>query len=151
MAEEKKPMIKLTREQLINAFGAERANLDALQQQMVAMDNALREILGATDALNAIKKSKEGEKIVVPVGAGIYIDAAIESSSKAKSSLAGGVVVNTSIEDALKELEAKKQETENAIAGVRKDQERTITTLNSLGNLLQSLEQKRSQQQARTD
>lgn len=145
MAEEQKT-IKLTEQQLINAFTGERQNLEALQAQLGSTENYLREILAATDALNAIKKAKEKEKIIVPLGAGIYIDASVESNTEAKSGLAGGVVANTRIEDALKGLEAKKADTEKAIGEMQKDLERIATNLNSISAMLRTMNQKRQEQ-----
>ncbi len=146
MAEEQKT-IKLTEEQLMNAFANERANMDTMQANLAAAENRLRDILAATDALNAIKKSKENEKIVVPLGAGIFIDASLENNSTAKNSLAGSVVVNVTIEEALKNLVEKKQETQKAIEEMQKELEKIASNLNSIGAMLRSIEQKKRELQ----
>ena len=145
MAEEQKT-IKLTEEQLLNAFANERANVEAMQSNIAATENRLRDVLAATDALKAIKNSKEKEKIIVPLGAGIFIDASLESNSTAKNSMAGGVVVNVTIEDALKDLAEKRQEIEKAIAEMQKALERAVSNFNSIGTMLRSIEQKRKEQ-----
>jgi prefoldin alpha subunit len=147
MAEEKKQQIKLTEPQLVNAFSAERANLEALQTQLADVQAFLRELLAAKDSLTAIKKSKEKEKIIVPLGAGYYIDAMLDNNANVKASLAGGAVLNNTIEEALKAIEEKKQDTERTIANMQSDQERILTNLNSLSRLLNTLEQKKKQEQ----
>jgi len=140
MADEK--TIKLNEEQLINAFASERANMEAIQSNISAAGNRLRDILAATEALKAIQKAKENEKIVVPIGAGVFIDASLESNSTAKNSIAGGVVVNADIEGILKDLAEKKQEMEKVIAEMQKDLERVVANVNSLGGVLRTMEQK---------
>lgn len=145
MAEEKK-QIKLTEDQLLNAFANERSNMEAMQASLSNAENNMREIFAATDALNTIKKAKENEKIIVPLGSGIFIDASLESNQNAKSSLAGGVVVNVAIEEALKQLLERKQETEKTIGEMHKELERISTNLNSIGSMIRTIEHKKSEQ-----
>lgn len=144
MAGEQKP-IKVSEQQLINAFSGERQNLEALQSNLASIDARLRDVLAATDALNEIKKAKVGEKMLVPLGAGILIDASIESNSTAKNTFAGGVVANVAIEDALKDLAGKKQEIEKAISEMQNGQEKIVANLNSIGTMLRTIEQKKNE------
>lgn len=146
MQEEKKT-VKLTEPQLVNAFNSERANLEGLQEQYSRTENYLQELLAARDALAAIQKAKDNEKIVVPLGAGVYIDAAIENKNTVKASFGSGVVMPTSIDEALKELEGRKTDTEKAVAGLQRDREQMLSNLNSLGKLLNTIEQNKKKSQ----
>ncbi len=145
MAEDQKK-VKLSEQQLMNIFSSERGKLENIQSDIAMTQSQLLEIAAATDALNAIKKSQEKEKIIVPVGAGVYIDALVESNANAKASMAGGIVANMTIDEALKILAERKEGTGNSLAEMQKAWEKVSANLESISRLLSMIEQKKQQQ-----
>jgi prefoldin alpha subunit len=154
MAEVEKPAagkeqkITLSAQQLIGMIQNERQNFEAVQRSIGNAQLALQETIFATDALKAIVETKKGEKIMLPLGAGIYTEALVEDNARAKASLAGGVLLEKPIEEILKDLDGRKAEIEKGLAAMQKDQEKIAANLNSLTGLLRAIEQKVAEQRA---
>ena len=65
---DKKKTVKLSEEQIVNLFQAERNKLEVVQRRQQTMQRILMEIDGAITSLNGIKKGQKNEKIMVSLG-----------------------------------------------------------------------------------
>jgi len=138
--------VKLTGDQIMNAFGQEKARLESLQRRMASLQALHQEIFFAIDSLKAIKKTKKGEQAMITLGAGIFLDVKIDENTKAKKSLAGNVLVGTKINEIIEELDLRETETSNKIEEMNKQQQAIYANLNSLSQIITKAQQARAEQ-----
>ncbi|MDD5148649.1 MAG: prefoldin domain-containing protein [Candidatus ainarchaeum sp.] len=136
MAEEKQ--IVLTGQQLMNAYRQEESKLQALQQRMQQLNGLLMEANIAEDAVNEIKKAAKNEKIIVDLGAGTYVEAALDGNNGFKTGLAGTILQNSDSKGALEYLKKQKDMLQGEISGIAKEHEKTIASLNEIASWLQA-------------
>ncbi len=132
MVEEKK--IELTSQQLEALYSQERSRLETINRQKNYLINILNEHDATINALNEINKTKEKE-ILVPLGGGVFVDATL-GSKKVKTSLTNNVLMDSTIEETVKELEKKKSEIKEGLEKLEKDQNNIITNINNLGRII---------------
>lgn len=136
--ERKKPRdIRITESQLMQMYDTERAKAVEVDKRRQAIFAGINEIVMASDALNAIKDSKADEKsVLIPLGAGIYVDADIRDKKTAKANLAGGVVIDSRIEDVIKDLDDRKKELEKALKGLQDEMNKVAGNMDNLGRVI---------------
>lgn len=83
-----------------------RAQLDAFTKQDEILRINMEEFMRARDTLQGIKDKKEGEKILVPIGANFFIHAKMTDNKKVISNLGSTVAAGESVGDAIKRLES---------------------------------------------
>ena len=109
-----KKEINLTRDQLIGSFELERNRYDAVAKRLNMIISAQYEISMTIEALNEIEKSGKGNKIIVPLGAGVMVEANLDGNKDAMFSFSGGAITNKGIpairDELKKRLESLKKE-----------------------------------------
>jgi prefoldin alpha subunit len=112
-ATERKEM-NLTRDQLIGSFEMERSRYDAVAKRLNMIISAQFEISSTVEALDEIEKSGKGNKILVPLGAGVMIEAGLVNNKEVLFSFAGGTITQKEIpvirDELKKRLESLKKE-----------------------------------------
>lgn len=126
--------------QLAQLFQLENQKFDQSQQRLGMLRSALNETIFAKEALNAISKSKKSEKMLVPLGAGIFADARIESTSEAVIMREGMAALPKKITEIEEELEKKTQGIEKAIENEMQENSRIFSNLNNLSLALRQAE-----------
>ncbi|MBI2597693.1 MAG: hypothetical protein HYW50_00685 [Candidatus Diapherotrites archaeon] len=126
--------IRLTQEQMLQAFAAENSRLEDLNLRINNLALALNELNSSIAAMDAIAKEKG--KILVPLGAGVLLNAHTEDNESVLFSMAGGVLKLKKIENVKKELEKRKESIERALESVRRDQQQIAINVNALGTVL---------------
>ncbi|MDO8538579.1 MAG: prefoldin subunit alpha [archaeon] len=129
--------VSMSGEQVMNFYKNEREKLKIIQNRNMSLNNLLNETLLTMDSLNEIKKTQKNEKILVPLGAGVFADATLIENEKVKISLGGNVMIDAQIEKALDDLGKRKEELEKDIEMTVKEENQTINQINSLGNIIQ--------------
>jgi len=134
MAEQK--TVALTGEQIMNAFGQEKIRLEDINRRMASVQNLLQEVFFAKESLTAVKKAKKGEKAMVALGAGVYLNVLIDKNTKVKSSYAGNVIMEKEISKVIEEIEAREKETAEKLEQLEKQQKASYANLNALGQII---------------
>ncbi|MFH1663316.1 MAG: hypothetical protein ABH986_00625 [archaeon] len=138
MAEEKS--VVLSGNQIMTAFAQEKMRLEETNRGINSVQAILEEILFAKESLNAIKKTKKGEKAMVSLGAGVYLDVLVDKSTKVKSSRAGGVIIEKETSAAIEEIEQREKETIEKLEQLEKVQRASYANLNALGQMITQAE-----------
>lgn len=77
-----------------------REQLDALGQQMSILQTSLDESVRAMETLKAFKEAKEGDEILVPVGASIFVTAKVTDCRSAVVGVGSKVSVEKELDEA---------------------------------------------------
>ncbi|GEM_PF-5382426 len=140
--------VRLNFQQVVLMLQQERASLEAVQIRTENFRRMLEDTLIAKEAIDAIQKTSKDQKLMVSLGAGVYCDATLENNNEVKVTLAGGVIKNASIPEALGALNDRQKEAETELKKLSEDQGKLMTNLNSLTQLARQLGgQKRDQPQ----
>lgn len=123
--------IRLTPEQVVENAQADNARFEYTQRQLVELQRIANEMAGALAALTEIGKTPAGENILVPLGAGIFIEAQLADTKTVKTGLSGTVMVNRSLDDA-------RQKISENMSAVQKDIERLSLERDRLAANLQT-------------
>ena len=81
------------------------AQLETLRKQDELLRINLEEFLRARDTLNGIKERKEGDEILVPIGANFFIKAQIGDPDAVISNLGATVAASEPLDKAIDRLE----------------------------------------------
>jgi prefoldin alpha subunit len=128
--------MKLNTAQMISLYQNQASALDATRSQLAAMQNMLRELSIAEQALKEVRKARKGEEVLLSVGAGIFINAKLSSTNEVVASIGEGVLEPMGIKKALARLEEQKEQVNVAIKKLEK-QERAL--VGNLANLERAL------------
>ncbi|MBU2475892.1 hypothetical protein KKG83_00305 [Candidatus Micrarchaeota archaeon] len=144
MAEQK--TVKLTGDQIMGALRQEKTRMESIQRAIVSVDNLLQEIFFAKDSLKAVKNTKKGEKAMISLGAGVFLDIKIDENTKVKKSLAGNVLINSQIEKTISELEEREKEAQEKLEEFNKQQQAIYANMNTLTQIITKAEKARREQ-----
>ena len=133
MAEEK---MTLTGNQLMQLFSQEKERLGQINSRIITFQNMKNELMSTKKSLEEISKSKKGSKIMLPLGAGIYIEALTEDNEKAISTISNNVFRAKKIEDILKLIEKRSANIDRALEQNGEDQAKVISRANQLENIM---------------
>lgn len=86
-----------------------------LEQQMMQLDQQLQELESVRDSIEEIEKSEEGQDMLIPLGAGVFIEGQVRNCKKVRMNVGAGAVVEKNVQDAKKLVE----EQINALENVR--------------------------------
>ena len=97
--------------------------LQGLQEQLQLLQRQKNELDHLTDSLTELQKNKNEDTVLVPFGAGIFVQAKIENSEKVILNVGANVVVEKNIADTLalvakqsKELQTIEQSMQEELA-----------------------------------
>ena len=94
-----------------------KGRVEALNRQVQVLRVSLEEVTMTAEALNAFKNAKEGDEIMVPVGASSYITVKVTSNKNVVVGIGGNVSVEKDVDDAIKYMEANNAEISEAYKG----------------------------------
>jgi len=140
MPEEK--MVRLTGEQLMNAYKNEQGKVDFLQRKQQSIQQILGEITAASESIKEITESAEDESMLVSLGAGIYAEAKLASKKSVKSSLAGSVLVNRSLKEAAEMLEGEKKKVEQELVRTTQEAQAAVQNMTNISAILDEAKRK---------
>ncbi len=151
MAEEKQQgqeqKVTLTGPQLVQLAGQERQRLDLASRRLESIQGFRTELMGAKEALQEIGKNESGNKILVNLGAGIYIEAGVEDNSKALVAIAGSVFREKKNEELIKLIGQRISEATKQLENAMAEQQGIIARVNQLEGILQTGQQMIAKQQ----
>lgn len=139
-----KTEVRLTGQQTMRLFEAERAKMSVVQRKMESIQSIIGELNNAVSALNEIKKTQNDSSFLVPLGAGVYIEAKLENTKKAKHSLAGSIMVDEKVEEIIKKLNTQKKEALQNLEIMQKEGQALSLNINNLGTVLNQMSAQRN-------
>lgn len=141
--------IKLSMEQVAQLYENERNKLDSMQKSLEAMIGMRNEIDGTIQAITAIQKLKEKEKILTPLGSGILIEASIENKNESLATLPGNILIKKDFAAVISDFTKRLEELEKTINGMQEEMAKTANNINSLATILnqQQRQQRKNQEQ----
>ncbi len=131
-------MEKLTDEErkkqqrILSELSAHQATAEALRRHISLLTSSLSELSMTIEAIKAVKGLKPGTDILVPMGSDSFITAKLTTAEKVITGLGADISAERSSEDALKVLEARRTELEQALGQAREE-------LGKLGERMEAL------------
>lgn len=98
-----------------------QAAAEAFRQQLSFLAASLSELSMTSKAIKTVKELKPGTDILVPMGSDSFIAAKLGTTEKVITGLGANVAAERSSEDALKVLEARRVELEQALDQAREE------------------------------
>ncbi len=143
--------ITLTGQQLLQLARQERQRLEQVNMRISSLQGFRNELVGAKEALKEIEKNEKGNRIMVNLGAGIYIEASVEDNAKTIAAIAGSVFKEKKNEELIKLLDGRIAGVDRQLESIAGEQQAAIGRVNQLENVIQAgqhyLSQQRGQQQ----
>ena len=137
--------VELTDQQVTQIYEASRNTLESLNARRRELFNARNEIEITLLAIEEISSSKKGEKLMVPVGAGIYLDAELSDSDGFRMNLPGGIFKKVNSAAAKAELGKRREDLMKNIAEIDKEMEKALQDVNKWGKIVRDVSQAKRQ------
>jgi len=128
--------ISITRDRLLGSFDVERGRYEAVSRRIGMLQSAQFEILSVMEAIDEIGKAGKGHKVVVPLGAGIMMEASLDNTKKVMFSYAGGTVTHKAIPDVKEELKRRLELLKNENRQASVEREKIGKGLENLRNII---------------
>lgn len=126
---------RTVREQLAAEYGALAQLLEDVRRRVDLLNTTLAELSAAKSALDEIGSLNEGEELLVPVGAGVFVRAKLAGKEKVLVTLGANIMVEKALEDTRKYLEEREQKVRDAL-------QKSVADYQVLANRLRELEQR---------
>ena len=101
--------------QAMAALEAYKVQLDAMAQQSNFFKLSLEETMRARDTLKAFAEAKEGDEIMVPVGASSFVIATVTSKRKAVVGIGNKVSIDMDLDQAAEYMATSAEEVQEAL------------------------------------
>ena len=98
-----------------------QATAETLRQHLSLLAASLSELSMTSKAIKTVKELKPGTDILVPMGSDSFITAKLGTTEKVITGLGADIAAERSSEDALKVLEARRAELEQALGQAREE------------------------------
>ncbi len=108
MTEEKRIPV----EKVLAEYEVLRTQAEALQQNLELVNQHISEFRRTIEAIEEVERLKEGNEILVPLGAGSFVRAELKDTGSVILSLGADVAARRSTAEARQELEARVRELE---------------------------------------
>lgn len=126
------------REELTAEYGALAQLLEDVRRRVELLNTTLAELAAAKSALEEIGSLSEGEELLVPVGAGVFIRARLASKDKVLVTLGANVMVEKTLEDTRKYLEEREQKVRDVLQKSVADYQALVGRLREIEQRLRS-------------
>ena len=131
--------------QALAALDAYKNQLGALTQQSQLLQMSYEETLSATQTLTSLINAKEGDEIMVPVGASSFVTATVTSKPKAVVGVGNKVSVEKSLDDAVEYMKSNLTEITDALKKLNESMQEMDAAARNLSLAVQQEYQRRQQ------
>ena len=131
--------------QAISVAESYRQRVESLSRQVQVLRVSLDEVTMASEALKAFKDAKEGDEIMVPVGASSFVTAKVTSSPKAVVGIGNKVSVEKSLDDAVEYMKSNLAEITDALKKLNESMQEMDAAARNLSLAVQQEYQRRQQ------
>ena len=130
--------------QAIAVMESYKERVEALSRQVQVLRVSLDEVNMASEALKAFKDAKEGDEILVPVGASTFIPVKVTANSSAVVGIGSNISVEKDVSDSVDYMEANAAEISEAL---KKSAEALNEAQTALTNLSAAVQQEYANRQ----
>ncbi len=109
-----------------------KEQLEALYQQMTMLQTSLEESVRARETLKAFKDAKEGDEVLVPVGASVFITAKVTDKKDAIVGIGNKISIEKEIPEAEEFMSSIVIELQESLKRINKTYSELQTTANNL-------------------
>ena len=131
--------------QALATLDAYKNQLNALTQQSQLLQASFEETLRASETLKAFAAAKEGDEILVPVGASSFVTAKVTASPKAVVGIGNKISVEKSIDEASKFIGDNLAEIKDALTKLNESMQEMDAAARGLAAAVQQEYQRRQQ------
>ena len=131
--------------QALAALDAYKNQLNSLTQQSQLLQMSYEETLAASRTLASLVDAKEGDEIMVPVGASSFITAKVTSSPKAVVGVGNKVSVEKDLSDAVEYMKSNLEEIADALKKLNESMQEMDAAARNLSLAVQQEYQRRQQ------
>ena len=120
--------------QAIAAMESYKERVEARSRQVQVLRVSLEEVTMSSDALKAFKNAKEGDDIMVPVGASSFITVKVTSNRNVVVGIGSNISVEKDIDDAISYMDANNAEIAEALkksAETLNEAQQALTTISN--------------------
>ena len=129
---------RTTKEQLAAEYGALAQLLEDVRRRVDILNTTLAELSAAKSALEEVSSLSEGEELLVPLGAGIFVRAKLAGKDKVLVTLGANIMVEKALEDTRKYLEEREQKVRDALQKSAADYQALVSRLRDIEQRLRS-------------
>ena len=123
--------------QAIAAMESYKERVEALSRQVQVLRVSLEEVTMSSDALKAFKNAKEGDDIMVPVGASSFITVKVTSNRNVVVGIGRNISVEKDIDDAISYMDANNAEIAEALKKSAETLNEAQQALSTISNAVQ--------------
>ncbi len=87
--------------QAVQVLESYEAQVERLNRQAVALQASMEDLLRARDTLNALKEAKEGDEVLLPIGASSYVNVKIAAKTEVIVGIGTRISVKKDIDGAV--------------------------------------------------
>ncbi len=116
-------------------------HLETLKQQAVLLQNRFMELEVTKQAVDDIKKIKQVNDTLIPLGSGVYVHGKINDIKKVLVDVGAGVMMNKDIDASLAVIEDKRAEVEKLLESLQGEVNEVVQKINQIGAQLQAMMQ----------
>lgn len=118
--------------QAMQVFESYKEQLEVLRQQIELVRSSLEESTRARDTLKVLKDAKEGDDILIPIGASVFVNAKVTNSNEAIVGIGNKISVTQDIPDAADYMSSITIELQEALKTVSNTYTEVQTSANNL-------------------
>lgn len=119
-------------------------HLEELRQQALLLERMFIEIETTKQTVSDLKKLKDVDEILVPLGSGFYTHGRVSGTKKFLVDIGASVLVKKNTESMDNVLDDKRKEMENASRELQNEMANTMKKMNELGMELEKMTKEKS-------
>lgn len=108
-------------------------------QQIEILNGYFNEMQTAEQTLAELSEVKESKKILIPIGAGNFIYAAVEDTESVIVTIGAGIHTEKNIGEAIETIKKKKSDVENQITQIKASYNEVIERLREIDRIVKSV------------
>jgi prefoldin alpha subunit len=119
-------------QQTLSAIDISKAQLENLSRQQEMVRSSLEEHTRAKETVEQISKAEEGEEILVPVGAGVFLHAKVGSKKSGIANVGASIMMERGMQEIVKMLDSRMEELRKASAELDEQTEKIAYAIEQL-------------------
>ncbi|MCD6478309.1 MAG: prefoldin subunit alpha [Candidatus Diapherotrites archaeon] len=135
-AKPKPKEIKLSFDQLLAMYQQQQYLLESLVSQEKLINNLIKEVQAAQDALHEIRSAEKDASLLVPLGSGVFAYTTLADNSAVKVDIGGNVFERMPISKAIEKLEDRKANLRRNLKEVAQKKQRTLASVSQLERII---------------
>ncbi len=125
-------MASESKEELTAEYAALGQLAEELRRRIDLLNVSLNELTAAKSAVDELANVKEGEEVLVPVGAGVYIKANVSNTKIVLVAIGANIIVERSLDEAKKYLDHREQKVRDALQKTLNDYQTVVSRMREL-------------------